>query len=460
MEKLINDFKINFTKGDTYALAVKFKNITEDLRLAYFTVKENAGDEPLIQKSLGAGIDKIDDREYKKEKTYKVQLQSEDTVNLEARVQYLYDLRVTVDNVVKTVLSGVFVVSHSVAGASGTTTQSIEVAVDDEVAVEVETTPATNGIEYEQDPVASGKIGDLNDLATEAKETIVKAINEVKNGVLSVDEAVQAILSGSKSVALATQATTAKSANAAIKALKDGNGNIIADTYAKQNGWYDGMTVGNVNGVTFKDDAEGIKPCVRESVILKIGSVLSGGLGDDFLYLEVFSDTPLLVDDTLYYNGDKAWISEVDEDYYTLMTSPLSAFASETGNTITAKRDVEYPVARASIADKANISSLVSGVMLYPATDRINNYIKKEDVVVGNYLVCIKATNRSTGDILYKSGFILIPDTNASCFGSYYVMDDTSGGETVKYNPLTGIELSANIGLYVDYEIVYAVRTG
>lgn len=189
MEKLINDFKISFTKGDTYALAVKFKKITEDLRLAYFTVKENAGDEPLIQKSLGAGIDKIDDREYKKEKTYKVQLQSEDTVNLEARVQYLYDLRVTVDNVVKTVLSGVFVVSHSVAGASGTTTQSIEVAVEDEVAVEVETTPATNGIEYEQDPVANAKIGDLNELKTEVKDNLVQAINEVKNGTLKAEKA-------------------------------------------------------------------------------------------------------------------------------------------------------------------------------------------------------------------------------------------------------------------------------
>ena len=50
MQKLTNEFKIEFTKGDTYALAIKFKNITEDLRLAYFSVKDNPDDAPLIQK--------------------------------------------------------------------------------------------------------------------------------------------------------------------------------------------------------------------------------------------------------------------------------------------------------------------------------------------------------------------------------------------------------------------------
>ena len=47
MERLTNEFKIEFTKGDTYALAIKFKNISEDLRCAYFSVKENENDEPL-----------------------------------------------------------------------------------------------------------------------------------------------------------------------------------------------------------------------------------------------------------------------------------------------------------------------------------------------------------------------------------------------------------------------------
>lgn len=68
MEKLLNDYKICFTKGDTYALAVKMKNISSDLSTAVFTVKENADDSPLIQKTLGAGVSKIDDRSYKNEK--------------------------------------------------------------------------------------------------------------------------------------------------------------------------------------------------------------------------------------------------------------------------------------------------------------------------------------------------------------------------------------------------------
>lgn len=179
MEKLLNDYKISFTKGDTYALAVKFKNITSDLGSAYFTVKENADDEPLIQKSLGAGVSKIDDRSYKQEKTYKIQLQSEDTANLEPLVQYLYDFRVAFGNVVQTILSGVFVVKHSISDVSTTSTTTLDVTLSDVLESDVSTTPATQGIEYEQDPVACAKIGDLTGLSTTDKETIVKAINEV-----------------------------------------------------------------------------------------------------------------------------------------------------------------------------------------------------------------------------------------------------------------------------------------
>lgn len=186
MEKLTNEFKIEFTKGDTYALAIKFKNITEDLRLAYFSVKDNPDDAPLIQKSLGAGITKIDDRGYKNEKTYKFQLQPADTVNLEAQVQYLYDIQVTVGNVVKTVLHGVFLLRNTITGTSAVTTQNLEVEVDDEVETEMlDTVSATNGVEYEQDPVACAKIGDLTALTTTSKGTVVQAVNEVKNGVNS-----------------------------------------------------------------------------------------------------------------------------------------------------------------------------------------------------------------------------------------------------------------------------------
>lgn len=208
MQKLTNEFKIEFTKGDTYALAIKFKNITEDLRLAYFSVKDNPDDAPLIQKSLGAGIDKIDDRGYKNEKTYKFQLQPADTVNLEANVQYLYDIQVTIGSVVKTVLHGIFVLRNTITGTTAVTTANIEVEVDDEVETEMlDTVPATNGIEYEQDPVALAKIGNLDSLATTNKETVVQAVNEVKNGVNTNADKISKIENGTNKMPYAKDVT-------------------------------------------------------------------------------------------------------------------------------------------------------------------------------------------------------------------------------------------------------------
>lgn len=209
MQKLTNEFKIEFTKGDTYALAIKFKNITEDLRLAYFSVKDNPDDAPLIQKSLGAGIEKIDDRDYKNEKTYKFQLQPADTVNLEAQTQYLYDIQVTIGNVVKTVLHGVFILRNTITGTRSVTASSLEIEVDDEVETELATTPATNGVEYEQDPVACTKIGDLTALLTTAKETVVQAVNEVKNGVTTNTNDLYKIKNGTLKVPEAKNAESA-----------------------------------------------------------------------------------------------------------------------------------------------------------------------------------------------------------------------------------------------------------
>ena len=181
-----NGFDIRFIKNNTYALLVTFNDIEEDLRSAYFTVKENPEDAtPVLQKSLGAGIAKVDDRAYKKEKKYKLQLQSEDTTPLEADVQYLYDFQVTIGNVVKTIASGLFVVSPTITGDKVITTQEIVAEVTDELDTEFATVEATTGIEYEQDPVANAKIGDLTALETTNKESVVNALNEVKNGVES-----------------------------------------------------------------------------------------------------------------------------------------------------------------------------------------------------------------------------------------------------------------------------------
>lgn len=228
MEKLLNNYKISFTKGDTYALAVKLKNITDDLDSAYFTVKENADDSPLIQKSLGAGVSKIDDRAYKNEKSYKIQLQSEDTANLEPLVQYLYDFRVAIGNVVQTLLSGVFVVQHNISNVTTTSTTTLEVEIADTIESYVETTPATSGIEYEQDPVAMAKIGTMSELTTTAKNTLVGAVNEVKSGVNDNANKLGKILNGTTSVPQATAADEATHATTADTAENAGKVNDIA----------------------------------------------------------------------------------------------------------------------------------------------------------------------------------------------------------------------------------------
>ena len=281
MEKLLNDFKINFTKSDTYALAVKIKNISEDLGSAYFTVKENPEDSPLIQKTLGAGISKIDDRAYKNEKTYKIQLQSEDTANLEPLVQYLYDFRVAIGNVVKTLLSGVFVVNHSVSEVSTTITSTLEVVIDDVVESEASTTAPTSGIEYEQDPVAMAKIGDMTKLSTTAKDTLVKAINEahgvaekVNAPTFTATSTREEIASGEtqqtlwgkvkkwfadlKALAFKDKVETDDITDKAVTMAKIGDGAISTDKFADDAKCPDAMNASKVNNLEIVRTEDGV----------------------------------------------------------------------------------------------------------------------------------------------------------------------------------------------------------
>lgn len=131
---MTNKYMINFTRGDTYALDVRFKNITEELSEALFTVKENPEGEVLLQASLLKGISLVDDRPYKNEKTYKIQLESDETANLVPSVKYIYDFRVSVGNVVQTILSGVLVVSDNVSDVhGGLNNEGIEVIIADEI---------------------------------------------------------------------------------------------------------------------------------------------------------------------------------------------------------------------------------------------------------------------------------------------------------------------------------------
>lgn len=212
------DNRITVTKGDTQAWKIKIKKISEDLRSAYFTIKENADDEAIIQKTLEAGISKIEDRAYKNEKTYKLQLQAEDTLPLSADMQYLYDLKVAVGNVVKTIASGFFIVKESITSPTQIIIEDAEIEATDLIEAEIETTPATAGIEYEQDPVANAKIGDMDDLETTAKQTLVDAINDVNLQANNAREDIDKILDGTLTVPEATHADNADEATHADNA--------------------------------------------------------------------------------------------------------------------------------------------------------------------------------------------------------------------------------------------------
>ncbi len=343
MEKLLNDYKISFTKGDTYALAVKFKNITQDLGSAYFTVKENPEDTPLIQKSLGAGISKIDDRAYKDEKTYKIQLQSEDTANLEPLVQYLYDFRVAVGNVVQTILSGVFVVRHNISNVSTTDTSTLTVEIADTLESDLETTPATQGIEYENDPVAMAKIGDMTKLLTTNKASIVSAINEIKNGVSVNKTEIDNIKDGRTIVPKAMNATSADSATSAstaTKATQDANGDKIDETYLKKTDTVNkAKNAEKVNNLEITVDENGVLGYLSK-IVVAIGGDTSSDAG--MSEYELFCDGNLQIGQKLYYNNEETEVVQFIEDedfsiggYYIIFCSSTGAFASASGTTIT-----------------------------------------------------------------------------------------------------------------------------
>lgn len=133
-EKMVNKYTINFTKGDTYALAVKFKNLSYDLDSALFTARDSLGGNIILQASLGDGIELVDDRPYKNEKTYKIQLESSKTANLDPSVKYVYDFRVSVGNVVQTIMSGTLVTHPDVSPLeTSISSDTIEAEVEDEL---------------------------------------------------------------------------------------------------------------------------------------------------------------------------------------------------------------------------------------------------------------------------------------------------------------------------------------
>ena len=468
MEKLINNFKISFTKGDTYALAVKIKNITEDLRTAYFTVKENPDDEPLIQKSLGAGIAKIDDRAYKDEKTYKLQLQAEDTINLEANVQYLYDFQVAVGNVVKTLLSGVFVVNHSVSGASSINTSTLDVTVDDELEAEFQTTPPANGVEFEEDPVANAKIGDMTALETTAKETLVQAINEVANAKVvsdkigdmtalettNKDTLVQAIneiesdATANKNDIDGLKSGTVKAGKSISADYTEGLLNLNAEINAKQDYKNDITLSGTINGYTTQQITIGER--IEQDSALPANDIYSFSLT---------GINPFTVDQVVYYRGERGIIRDL-----TLLKRKISvpaggAFAQQSGNKITVgiptSVDIDaiippYEEYKNTVSDTARIKN---GTIAVPKASNATNATKVNSLEI-----------KQDSNGVLKIGDIIIPQKKLIWSGNVECSEEQMGKVELKTEIQDGDKLTIVFDLYmagsnepqgIDYEVKF-----
>lgn len=189
---------IKFPKSDSFAFFVTINKISKALDNAFFTVKENPDEEPVLQKKLGAGISLSDSRLYKNQLSYKVQIDGADTQFMEVGVRYFFDVKGTIGNAQKTFLWGELILSDTETGYLNPAMQGDTVAVAQVYTATFETGAQSEYVETEVDPVATAKIGDMTKLNTTAKDTLVKAINEVNAPTFTEATTRENIVSGEK----------------------------------------------------------------------------------------------------------------------------------------------------------------------------------------------------------------------------------------------------------------------
>lgn len=209
---------IKFPKNDSFAFFVTINKISKILDNAFFTVKENPDEEPVLQKKLGAGISLADSRLYKNQLSYKVQVDGSDTKFMEVGVRYFFDVKGTIGNAQKTFLWGELILSETETGYLNPAIQGDTVAVAQVYTATFETGAQSQYVETEVDPVATAKIGDMTKLNTTAKDTIVKAINEVDGKAGTANSNISQILDGTKEV---KKADTVKAKSGSYKELAD-----------------------------------------------------------------------------------------------------------------------------------------------------------------------------------------------------------------------------------------------
>lgn len=102
------NYQIQMVKGDTLSFGMEFEGLDQDLETAFMTVRKNALDTDIIfQKSLGNGIEKVDENQYI------VRVAPEDTKDLDAG-NYDFDLQISANGDVFTIIVGVLVLEQDV----------------------------------------------------------------------------------------------------------------------------------------------------------------------------------------------------------------------------------------------------------------------------------------------------------------------------------------------------------
>lgn len=118
MRLLKNDLNLEMTKGDTLSFGVKIYDLGQNLDSAYFTCRANYYDGAVIfQKSLGSGIT-LADIDINGSYIYRVRVAPEDTENMSIG-KYYYDMQITANGDVFTILKGVLTIDYEVTQNGG-----------------------------------------------------------------------------------------------------------------------------------------------------------------------------------------------------------------------------------------------------------------------------------------------------------------------------------------------------
>ena len=105
------DKNLKMVRGDTFSFGIEYDfddESTQDLDTCYFSCKLNSDDDEYVfQKSIGDGISKVDDNQYR------VRIAPEDTQNIKTG-KYYYDLQIGLNNDVFTIIKGVLTIEREI----------------------------------------------------------------------------------------------------------------------------------------------------------------------------------------------------------------------------------------------------------------------------------------------------------------------------------------------------------